>query len=72
MAIKEWEQVQVRTCAKATKPIEIDQLVIYPIDYLPDPPRVVDFRCSGEVECGKNANVYCIVPEKPADTKKKP
>jgi len=62
MAIKEWEQVQIRTCAKVKEPITVDQLVIYPIDYLPDPPRVVDFRCTGEAECGKRANINCIEP----------
>ena len=69
MAIKEWEKVQVRTCAKVTEPIQVDQLVVYPIDFLPDPPRIVDYRCSGKAECGRDANVHCI---EPARTQKKP
>lgn len=64
MATKQWERVQVRTCAKVKEPITVDQLVVYPIDFLPDSPRVVDFRCSGEEDCRKKANINCIVPEK--------
>lgn len=72
MATEQWETVQIRTCAKVTKPIRVDQKIVYPIDFLPDPPRVVEFRCSGEEECKKQANVNCIVPEEAIQAKTKP
>ena len=51
MATKVWEVTKVRYCDTVARKVAFEAQVIYPTDYLPDPPRVVAHRCSNALEC---------------------
>ncbi len=60
MAERIWETCKECYCEHAEKVVALEAEVIYPIDYLPDPPRVGSHRCSMGLDCNQSAKASCI------------
>lgn len=62
MAEKVWEVTKVFYCDHVGHVVSIENEVVYPADFVPDPPRVIARRCSNAGECNlydKPACVWC-------------
>lgn len=51
MATKVWETTKICNCERVGREVAFEVEVVYPIDFLPDPPRVIARRCSSAKEC---------------------
>ncbi|MEW6094821.1 MAG: hypothetical protein AB1531_12745 [Chloroflexota bacterium] len=59
MAQRQWEVTQVCYCEHAKQQVALEAEVLYPIDHLPDPPRVLSHRCSHGLQCNQMEKVAC-------------
>jgi hypothetical protein len=60
MAEKHWEVVKVCYCERAGHQVAFEAEIVYPADFLPDPPRLVARRCSSAEECNLVDKPSCI------------
>ncbi len=60
MAERIWETSKVCFCEHVQQQVALEVEVIYPVDYLPDPPRVRSHRCSHGLDCNQSAKASCI------------
>jgi hypothetical protein len=60
MAERIWETSKVCYCEHVMRKVALEAEVIFPVDYLPDPPRVRSHRCSMGMECNQSAKASCI------------
>ena len=51
MATKNWEVTKTFTCERLGHEVAFETEVVYPADFLPDPPRIIARRCSSAKEC---------------------
>ena len=59
MAHKTWEVTKVCFCEHVDREVALEAEMVYPIDYLPDPPRVLALRCSHGVYCNQMQQAAC-------------
>ncbi|HTX91178.1 MAG TPA: hypothetical protein VMC09_08175 [Anaerolineales bacterium] len=55
-----WETSKVCYCEHASSQVALQVEVLYPSDYLPDPPRVLAHRCSHGAECNQLTKAACV------------
>jgi hypothetical protein len=60
MAQKKWEICKTCYCKHVKGRVALEVEVLYPIDFLPDPPRLLAHRCSHGVQCNQFAEASCI------------
>ena len=60
MAETNWEVSKIAFCERMKKDVALETEIVYPIDFLPDPPRVISHRCSHGLECNQFAGTSCI------------
>jgi hypothetical protein len=60
MAERTWEVSKVRFCEHVKRDVALEAEVLYPVDILPDPARVLSHRCSLGMECNQFAQPTCI------------
>ncbi|MCX6066335.1 MAG: hypothetical protein NT121_11360 [Chloroflexi bacterium] len=60
MAEKKWEVTKIRYCDHVGHEVAFETEVIYPIDFLPDAPRVTARRCSNAKECNMFDRPTCV------------
>ncbi len=60
MAERIWETSKECFCEHAQAQVALEVELLYPIDYLPDPPRVLARRCSHGLECNQSAKAGCV------------
>jgi hypothetical protein len=59
MAEKKWEVIKVCYCEHVRQEVALENEMLYPIDYLPDAPRVLSQRCSLGVQCNQLNQAVC-------------
>lgn len=59
MAERKWEVTQVCFCDHVGQEVALETEMIYPIDFLPDPPRVAAQRCSLGMRCNQFGTAAC-------------
>ncbi len=59
MANKNWEVAKVCFCEHVSQDVALEVEVLYPIDYLRDPPRILSHRCSHGVQCNQMQQAAC-------------
>jgi len=60
MAERIWEKSKVRFCEHVGREVALEVELVYTIDFLPDPPRVIGHRCSHGVDCNQFAQAACV------------
>ena len=60
MAEKNWEVTRSCYCEHINGQVALEAEVLHPIDYLPDPPRVLAHRCSHGRQCNSFATAACV------------
>jgi len=55
-----WEVSKVCYCEHVKQEVALESEVLYPMDFLPDPPRVRSHRCSLGAQCNQFAQPACI------------
>ncbi len=60
MAEKVWEVTQHCFCEHVHEDVALESEVVYPIDLLPDAPRVVAQRCSRGIQCNQFNKAVCV------------
>ena len=60
MAERVWEVSKVRFCEHVRQEVALESEVLYPIDFLPDAPRILSHRCSLGLECNQSARANCV------------
>jgi hypothetical protein len=60
MAERIWETSKLCFCEHVMSEVGLEVEVLYPIDFLPDPPRVRSHRCSHGMECNRSSKASCI------------
>ena len=60
MATKTWEVTKIQTCERLGREIALETEVVYPADFIPDPPRIVARRCSSAKECNMLDKPACV------------
>ena len=55
-----WETSKVCYCEHAKGEVALEAEVLYPVDELPDSPRVLSHRCSHGTECNQLAQAACV------------
>ncbi len=60
MAERIWEVSKVRYCDHVKREVSLEAEVLYPADFLPDPPRVLAHRCTLGQQCNLFAKPACI------------
>lgn len=52
MAVKDWQIIKRRYCARAQREVALEVESIYPAEWMPEqPPRLGAHRCSNGMEC---------------------
>jgi hypothetical protein len=59
MSEQNWEVVRVCYCEHVGQDVALEAKLVYPDDFLPDPPRVVSHRCSQAVSCSLRPQESC-------------
>jgi hypothetical protein len=59
MARKNWEVTRVCFCEHVNQEVALEAEVLYPVDYLPDPPRILSHRCSHGLKCNQMEKAAC-------------
>lgn len=59
MAIRQWEVAKICFCERINQQVALEVEVVYPIDYLPDPPRILAQRCSHSLYCNQLEKAAC-------------
>lgn len=60
MAEKTWEVSKVCFCQHVNQNVALEAEVIYPIDFLPDQPRLLGHRCSLGLQCNRFEKATCV------------
>ena len=60
MVERTWETSKVCYCEHVMREVALEAEVLYPMDFLPDPPRVLSHRCSLGMECNQFAKAACV------------
>jgi len=60
MADRIWETSKLCYCERVMGQVGLEVEMIYPIDFLPDPPRLRSHRCSHGLECNNKSEATCI------------
>ena len=60
MAERSWEESKVCYCEHVMQDVALEVEVLFPMDLLPDPPRIMAHRCSNGVECNRMAKAACV------------
>jgi hypothetical protein len=60
MAERVWEVTKVCYCEHVKDDVTLESEVLYPIDSLPDSPRVLAHRCSHGAQCNQMDRAACI------------
>ena len=60
MADRTWETSKVCYCEHIKDEVALEAEVLYPMDELPDPPRVLSHRCSRGGECNELGKAACV------------
>ncbi len=60
MAERIWEKSKVCYCEHVKSEVALEAEMLYPLDTLPDPPRVLSHRCSDGAECNQFAKAGCV------------
>ena len=60
MAQKIWETSKTCYCEHIKNQVALEVEVLYPVDPLPDTPRLLSHRCSRGVQCNQFATATCI------------
>jgi hypothetical protein len=60
MAEKTWEVSQICFCQHVDQDVALEAEVVHPIDFLPDPPRILARRCSLGVQCNQFEQAACV------------
>lgn len=59
MERKNWEVTRVSFCEHVKLEVALEAEVLYPADFLPDPPRILSHRCSHGVLCNQMNKAAC-------------
>lgn len=60
MAERIWQTSKECFCEHIMRTVALESELIYPIDFLPDPPRVRSHRCSMGVDCNQISKAACV------------
>jgi len=60
MAEKKWEVIKIHYCDHVGHEVAFETEMIYPIDFLPDAPRISARRCSNAKECNMFDKPTCV------------
>lgn len=60
MAERTWETGKLCYCERIQRQVTLETELLYPIDYLPDPPRILSHRCSHGVHCNLFSTPSCV------------
>ena len=60
MAERTWEVTKVCFCDHVKHEVALEAEVLYPVDTLPNPPRVLSHRCSPGMQCNQFAQPACV------------
>ena len=61
MAVKNWQTTKVQYCQRVDEDVNLEALLVFPADILPDqPPRVIAHRCSKDIPCNMFEKPACI------------
>jgi hypothetical protein len=60
MAEQAWEVSKVCFCEHVKQDVALEAEILYPLDFLPDPPRVLSHRCSLGMQCNQFAGPACV------------
>ena len=60
MAQKIWETSKTCYCEQIKDQVALEVEVLYPVDPLPDAPRLLSHRCSRGVQCNQFATATCV------------
>ena len=60
MAERTWEISKTCYCEHIMREVALETEVLYPIDFLPDSPRVLAHRCSNGVQCNQSPKTACV------------
>jgi len=60
MAEKKWEAIKICYCEHVRQQVFLEAEVMYPNDFLPDPPRLLSHRCSKGMECNQYNQAVCV------------
>jgi hypothetical protein len=61
VAVKKWEQIQVRYCHRVQTEVSLDAEMIFAAEWMPDqPPQVVAHRCSHAFACNMDGRPSCV------------
>jgi len=55
-----WQASKECYCEHVMRIVSLEAEVLYPIDFLPDPPRVRSHRCSLGVDCNQFSKAACV------------
>jgi hypothetical protein len=59
MAQKKWQVEKVHYCEHVGQEVALEVELVYPADYLPNPPHITAHRCSKALECNKVDKMVC-------------
>lgn len=60
MAEITWEVSRSGFCDHVHREVALEVELVHPLDFLPDPPRVIAHRCSLGMECNHSASTACL------------
>jgi hypothetical protein len=60
MSERSMEVIKVCFCEHIKQEVALEADVLYPADFLPDPPRVLSHRCSRGEECNLFDQAACV------------
>ena len=60
MAEKTWEVSKICFCDHIKREVQLETEMVYPVDFLPDPARVLSHRCSQGMQCNQFAQPACV------------
>ncbi len=60
MTERAWEVSKVCYCEHVKQEVALESEILYPMDFLPDPPRVRSHRCSLGLQCNQFAQPACV------------
>jgi hypothetical protein len=60
MADTTWEVSKISFCDHVQHEVTLESEIVHPVDFLPDPARVIAHRCSSGLDCNLSDSTTCI------------
>ncbi len=60
MTSETWQPIRICYCHHVQQDVALEAEIVYPVDFLPDQPRVVAHRCSHGLDCNLDGRVSCL------------